>query len=232
MKYRVKFTKGEEIKFIGHLDILKLFQRAIKRAGLPIDYSKGFNPHQLISFANPLNLGFTSLGEYCDMVMKEDIEPKDIISRLNEVMPDGIEILNAVRLSETADNAMASVMAAQYTVRPDDKLSLENLDENIKAFMGQQTIMAEKKTKNNLKQTDIKPDIFKFENISKDGNVILRFFLAAGSLRSVKAELVLKSFYEFLNLEFDRYKMRYCRDDLFRLQDGKYLPLDEGDIVI
>ena len=60
--YRIKFTKGEEVKYIGHLDVMRIFQRAIKRADLPIAYSQGFNPHQLLSFANPLTLGTQVVG--------------------------------------------------------------------------------------------------------------------------------------------------------------------------
>ncbi|MGL4790895.1 MAG: TIGR03936 family radical SAM-associated protein, partial [Anaerotignaceae bacterium] len=64
MTYRFKFTKGPQVKFIGHLDVMQTFQRTIKRANLPIAYSQGFNPHQLLSFASPLSLGYTSEGEY------------------------------------------------------------------------------------------------------------------------------------------------------------------------
>ena len=65
-KYRIKYTKGPELRFVSHLDLMRLFQRAVRRAGLPIGYSHGFNPHQLMSFGNPLSLGMTSTGEYCD----------------------------------------------------------------------------------------------------------------------------------------------------------------------
>ena len=82
--YRVKFTKGEEVKFIGHLDIMRLFQRAIKRAKLPVAYSQGFNPHQLLSFASPLTLGATSEGEYGDIEMAEKIEPYIVMQELNK----------------------------------------------------------------------------------------------------------------------------------------------------
>ena len=78
MKYRIKFTKVGKVRFVGHLDLLKLFQRAIKRAGIPVAYSNGFNPHQLIGFAIPLPLGMASVGEYVDVELKEEVS-EDII---------------------------------------------------------------------------------------------------------------------------------------------------------
>ena len=84
MKYRFKMEKGEEIKFIGHLDLLVAFQRVLKRAHIPIDYSKGFNPHQLVSFASPLGLGLTSKAEYGDFQLKEDLDAEEVRERINK----------------------------------------------------------------------------------------------------------------------------------------------------
>ena len=85
-KYRIKYSKGPELRFVSHLDLMRLFQRAVRRAGLPIGYSHGFNPHQLMSFGNPLSLGMTSIGEYCDFEFETPVEPREIAERLGAVM--------------------------------------------------------------------------------------------------------------------------------------------------
>ena len=100
IKYRIKFTKTGNMIYIGHLDLLKFFQRTIKRAGLPIAYSLGFNPHQLMIFAIPLSLGVSSVGEYLDIQLKQDMSCEEIENRLNSTMPLGIKILSVRKLVE------------------------------------------------------------------------------------------------------------------------------------
>ena len=83
MKIRIKFAKTGCMKFIGHLDIMRFFQKAIRRSGLPIAFSEGFSPHMIMSFAAPLGVGVTSSGEYFDMELTEEISSAEITDRLN-----------------------------------------------------------------------------------------------------------------------------------------------------
>ena len=92
-KLRLKFSKNGPIKFIGHLDVMRYFQKAIRRAEIDIKYSEGFSPHQVISFAQPLSVGATSDGEYMDISVNSMVSAEDIMNRLNSVMNEGIEIL-------------------------------------------------------------------------------------------------------------------------------------------
>ena len=117
MKIRIKFSKHGNLKYIGHLDFQRYFQKAIRRAEIDIAYSTGFSPHQIMSFAAPLGVGLESNGEYMDIEMNSFSGSKDIISRLNAVQAEGIQILSAKVLPEGAGNAMASVAAAGYTIR-------------------------------------------------------------------------------------------------------------------
>ena len=84
MRYVIKFTKGDNIKFIGHLDLMRTIQRIIKRSGLPVEYSKGFNPHMSLSIAQPLSVGVYSDGEYLDLVLTEELSCEDVINKLND----------------------------------------------------------------------------------------------------------------------------------------------------
>ena len=89
MKVRVRFAKYGSMKFIGHLDIMRFFQKAIRRAGIDIRYSEGFSPHQIMSFAAPLGVGMESLGEYMDIELVSASDPQEIKEALNGQMVDG-----------------------------------------------------------------------------------------------------------------------------------------------
>lgn len=229
MKYRVKFSKGEEMKFIGHLDVMRLFQRAIKRADLPIAYSKGFNPHQLLAFANPLSLGMTSGGEYGDFEMEEEVEPKEIAEKLQKQMPEGICILDVVLLPKKTPKAMASVEAAGYRAILDKRVTPEMGERFLSSFLDQKEILMMKKTKHHLKETDIRPDILEMKQTVQENQVEIHMVLSAGSNQSVKAELVLQSFYEWMGLDFDRFQISFERSDLFRIRNEgqKRIPLNQ-----
>ncbi len=93
VRYLIKYTKESEIKFLSHLDLMRTIQRVIRRAKLPIEYSKGFNPHMSISIAQPLSVGVYSTGEYLDAVFIEAIDEKEIIKTLNENTVGGVKFL-------------------------------------------------------------------------------------------------------------------------------------------
>ncbi len=117
MKLRVKFSKKGIMKFIGHLDTMRYFQKANRRAGIDVAYSEGYSPHQKMSFAQPLSVGVESEGEYFDLEVRSVTSSEDMISRWNECRAEGIRVEDCVLLPEDAPNAMASVYAADYEVR-------------------------------------------------------------------------------------------------------------------
>ena len=121
MNVRVRFAKYGAVKFIGHLDVLRYFQKAVRRAGLKIAYSQGFHPHQIMSFASPLGVGITSEGEYMDMELTAEYTPQEIVEALNTAMVEGFTVLSARILPEPEngrkrETAMSLVTAADYLV--------------------------------------------------------------------------------------------------------------------
>lgn len=117
MKVRIKFTKTGAMKFVGHLDTMRYFQKAIRRAELPVAFSGGYSPHMIMSFAAPLGVGTTSMGEYFDMELTEKVPTAEIEDRLNAVMVEGITISSARQVEDgKASTAMALVAAADYFV--------------------------------------------------------------------------------------------------------------------
>ena len=131
MKYRFKLYKGDEIKFIGHLDLLVAFQRVLKRADMPIAYSQGFNPHQLVAFASPLSLGLTSTAEYGDFQLKEDLDADFVMEKMNEHMPDGLKITSLVKLADGVKNTMSSLERAEYELYFDSSITPEDIKANL-----------------------------------------------------------------------------------------------------
>ena len=105
MKIRIKFSKQGNMRFIGHLDIMRYFQKAMRRADIDICYSAGFSPHMIMSFASPLGLGLESDGEYMDISVKQSPSSKEAVERLNAVMAEGIEVLSWRELPENSKNA-------------------------------------------------------------------------------------------------------------------------------
>jgi radical SAM-linked protein len=94
-RIRIKYRKGEEVKFISHRDLIRAFTRAIRRAGLPIAYSQGFNPHMKISWGNALKVGAASEGEFAELQFEGWVKPREVIEKLGPQMPKGLEILEA-----------------------------------------------------------------------------------------------------------------------------------------
>ncbi len=118
MKVRVKFSKQGNMKFIGHLDVMRYFQKAIRRAGIDIAYTEGLSPHMIMSFASPLGVGLTSDAEYMDLELRTPISSKAAIDALNAVGVEGIEVTGFYEIPEgKANKAMTLVAAADYIVR-------------------------------------------------------------------------------------------------------------------
>lgn len=104
--YRFCFEVRGVSKFLSHLDILKLFNRALMRAGLPVAYSEGFNPHPKISFGPPRGVGIEGLAEWSELVLKEDIAPAEVLKRLNRALPESIQVKSVRQLDEAPHPAL------------------------------------------------------------------------------------------------------------------------------
>ncbi|HHW30249.1 MAG TPA: DUF2344 domain-containing protein [Clostridiaceae bacterium] len=216
---RVKFTRGDEVKYISHLDMMKAFERALRRSGLPISYSQGFNPHPKMVFGLPLSVGVTSEAEYADFELEEIIETREFMERLNSQLPSGLKIIDA-REKKTKGNIMAEICRASYSIRviSEKDTSLEEINKGIEQFMNKQEIIVKKETKSKVKDTDIRKMIFFMqvlpldltknktsynmtlenmtsENCSNKKTMYeLKLTLSAGSKANLKPELLIEAF--------------------------------------
>ncbi len=161
MKIRIKYSKLGNLKFIGHLDVMRYFQKEIRRAKLDISYSKGYSPHQIISFAAPLALGITSDGEYFDAEFNSVTTSAEMIEALNAVSVDEIHVTKCVQIPENAKNAMSIVAASDYeiTFREQNDLS-EKLLASVEELNKQDEIIVLKKTKKSEKKKKISVRVF------------------------------------------------------------------------
>ncbi|MFO8143381.1 MAG: TIGR03936 family radical SAM-associated protein [Dehalococcoidales bacterium] len=115
-RLRVKFTRREELKFISHLDLIRLWQRALHRARLPLSYSKGFTPHPRISLAVPLSIGVTSETELIDIFLEKAVSPHFFRAVLRQQLPRGIEIIQVYPIASHLPSLQSQASLAEYTV--------------------------------------------------------------------------------------------------------------------
>ena len=181
-KYRICFRKIDAMRFIGHLDLLRLFQRAVKRSGLPIAYSAGFNPHQLISFAMPLPIGHASVAEYADIEFTREVED---MKPLDAQLPQGLTIVRFRPFLPEERAGAALAAAALYKIEFPAGVET-TLDTRVAEILSAETLIIEKRTKSGSAMTDIRPDIIE---LRAEKN-ILHAMLAAGSARNLKPESV------------------------------------------
>lgn len=213
MKVRIKFSKHGAMKFIGHLDVMRYFQKAMRRAEIDIAFTEGFSPHMIMSFALPLGVGVTSDGEYVDIEVRTPIASAQAIAQLNAVMAEGVTVTSFRQIEEgKAGKAMSLVAAADYTVRfREGKAPAEGWQEKFLSFLKQEQITISKKTKKSEKEVDIRPHIYEAA-IEEEA---IHLTLAAGSAANVKPDLVLEAFASYLDWEMPPFALLVNRDELY-----------------
>lgn len=236
MKLRIKFSKHGSMKFIGHLDIMRYFQKAIRRSEIDVAYSEGFSPHQKMSFAAPLGVGLYSNGEYFDVEVNSLTSTDDILKRLNDTMNDEIEVLSVILLPDGAKKAMSLVGGADYTVVVKDdynelvssesstkytKINPLTLCENIENFYELSEIVVLKKTKKSEREIDIKPLIHEFGFKNENGNPVIFMIVNQGSENNLKPELVIEQLCKFSGVEYNEYAFQYTREDTLWFDEAK-----------
>ncbi len=162
VKLRMKFKKEGLTRFISHLDTMRTFERAFRRANLPIAFTQGFNPRPKITFAQALSVGVTSSSEYMDVEFYEDVSVDDVAFKLNQVLPEGIKILDV----KVADEKLALSMlnGATYIVTVVlGEVALEELKKCLKCLLQHEEIIIEKKTKSGKKLVNIAPLIYNLD---------------------------------------------------------------------
>ena len=218
MKIRIKFRKWGVMKFIGHLDMMRYFQKAVRRANIDIKYSEGYSPHQIMSFAAPLGVGITSDGEYFDIEVESTRSSKESIEAFNATMVDGVEVISYVKLPDHAKTAMSIVAAADYQLSYKEGYEIPYNTAKWREVIMREFVQAEsfsiiKKTKKSEREVDLKPLVY--------------LKVSTGSVDNIKPELVLASLYERCHLIYDENAIQIHRCEVYaRDEQEQLIPLD------
>ena len=234
MKVRIKFAKYGVMKFIGHLDVMRYFQKALRRADIDIKFSEGMSPHMIMSFAAPLGVGLTSVGEYVDIELRTPISTKKALEQLNQVMVEGMEILDFRQIEEgKAGKAMSLVAAADYTVTFRKGCAPEgDWQSDISGFFARKSIPVTKETKKGITEVDIRPMIYQ---MSVNAGVVT-MQLATGSAANLKPELVMEAYAEWKGFGLPEFALEVNRcevyADLGKNGKHRFVPLNElGEVI-
>lgn len=228
MKARIKFRKYGALRFIGHLDVMRFFQKVMRRAQIPIAFTGGFSPHMIMSFASPLGIGLTSDGEYFDVELTRAISGEEAVRRMNEECVEGIEVLSFRQIAEEKKMTGMTILAgADYLVSFKKGVPEEGWAERFASFMNQDSIRVIKQTKRSEKEVDIRPMIDRWE--IRGEQIFLQ--LAAGSSENLKPDLVMDTFCRFCGLDPQTVSFAYHRLELYANTgtDGKRIltPLED-----
>lgn len=255
MRVRIKFAKKESVQYLGHLDILRFFQRCFNRADVRMEYSEGFNPHQRMSFAQPLGVGIVSSGEYLDAEIADGQDLKKICERLNEVCGEGFEVLSVRAVKEGAKKVMAAVRYASYRVEVSGLISNTEKTESefaslrkdpedvlrkaIEKLLVKDRITVIKRTKSGEREVDIRPQMMELSLEKKDqkselknacaqADCVVCMTVTAASDNNLKAETLMQQIFSESEIAYDREKIKIQRVDLFA---DDMIPLDKFQTI-
>lgn len=238
LKIRIKFSKYGNMKFIGHLDTMRYFQKAMRRANIDIAYSTGFSPHQIMSFAAPLGVGIISDGEYLDIEVHSTKSTLESVQALNEAMVEGYHVEDYRLLPDDAKTAMSIVTCADYTLsyREGYELhrSLDELRQAVHEFYEvPEVISIVKKTKKSEKIIDLKQLVYDFQVVERDCKPAFYLKVSTGSTDNIKPELVMEHFYAYLGLELSEFAFITHRHDVYTgSKEAGFLALnDMGEVI-
>nr|WP_207738475.1 TIGR03936 family radical SAM-associated protein [Clostridium sp. D46t1_190503_E9] len=231
VRYVIKFTKESSVKFISHLDLMRTIQRVIRRADLPMEYSKGFNPHMALSIAQPLSVGVYSDAEYMDIVLVEELEEKEIIDRLNAKTASGIKFLNARKVitkegEKKLPQTMALVDAARFTIKM--LCSDSNVVESkIEELINKSEWTTIKKSKKGEKEVNLKTMIKEMKHWINNDELILNILISSGSREHLSPDLVAEYIKSNIPEILEDAFIDIKREEMYVLKDNKYIPIDK-----
>ncbi|MBR5808737.1 MAG: TIGR03936 family radical SAM-associated protein [Clostridia bacterium] len=187
--YVLKYSRDERVKYISHLDFIRTFHRTVRRAGLLMSFSQGFNPHPVMTIAMPLSVGVTSDSEYIKIGFQEDYAETEIMEKLNKAFPVGFKIL-AARKTEGKELDFAKLDRAIYDV----ELEWSGNSFDAQKFLGNKELTVMKKSKSGEKEADIRPYIHEFQVTSQsDDKMTITMCLASGNNYNLKPDTVISA---------------------------------------
>lgn len=181
---RAVFTRKGALSYIGHLDLMRTFERAIRRAELPILYSQGYNPRPMMVFALPLGVGIHTEGDVVDVPMSVPVDPEEFISKVNAELPKNLRILSSVSIPEPKDSLMSIVVAADY------RIEAKGIGRIATRILDYDEVITTKKSKGKIITVDIRSLIMDVNSID-DNAIMLK--VAAGSSKNLRPDVFMNA---------------------------------------
>ena len=215
-RYLLRFCKNGNTRFLSHLDLQRLFKRAMRRAGIEPAFSNGYNPHELINIVQPLSLGYESESEYFEIDTVWEYDAEKLPDLLNVSMPDGIRFTACREVERTSNNSSNRTVSAAY--RAVLGLKADVLPADISSFLEQDRILITKKDKKTKQpvEKDIKQFIYALEpHISDECGIVLYMMLRCASNETLNPGRLLESLFKYYNIDRPVYECRITRLDIF-----------------
>ncbi len=176
MRIRITFIKQGALRYTGHLDLHKLWERAARRADLPLAYSQGFHPQPKMNMAAALPLGFSSRCEVMDIKLEQDISLHDLPTRLNRTLPSGIQVVDVSQVDERAPALQTQVLSAEYEITLTEPVDRSELERKIESVIESKAIPRERRGK----MYDLRPLIEELK-LSSGGKIFMRLAAREGA---------------------------------------------------
>ncbi len=231
MRIVIKYTKDDRVKYISHLDFVRLVQRALRRAHIPVAYSRGFNPHPRISFASALAVGITSEGEYMDIFLDSYMDPELLCTRINEKLPQGIRFIESIEIDETIPSLMSLIERAKYRISgPNNVFKGHDTEKLLKRFLSQTEIQVTITNRKGSRQVDIRQMIHSMNIVPKEDKTIIDATLSTGSKANLRPELLIETFLDYMGISTDAgLQFKIHRLNLYLYKNNIWLtPIEMG----
>ncbi len=231
-RYRMAFSKEGLARFLSHLELMRTWERVLRRAGLPISFSGGFNPHPKMSFASALAVGVASRAEYLDVELEEELGEAAIHHRVSQCLPEGLRLNKVVRVPDGAPPLMAVVNSALYRIKLKARqpISAGELSRSVAFLVQQPAIPVERTTKDGGKKCyDLKPMLFDLHAYTAGEMVEVVAEVQAGSSGNVRPEEVARALVS-TGLAVDPHPFQVERLGLFIRKGGEnHCPLEVNE---
>lgn len=186
VKLSITFRKGEAARFLSHLDLMATMEYAIRRAGLPVALSEGFNPRLKMSIAAPLNLGYVGEREIMELVLSEAVPPEEICARLGAALPPGITVLSVHEVTQNTKSAASRLDTAIYRV--DLPAPQEDLSSRVRSLLARDTLPVEEHWEGKVRARDMRPLI---AELAAPSSQVLRIVARLDGKGSIRPEYLL-----------------------------------------
>jgi radical SAM-linked protein len=172
-RVRIVFRKGAEIKYISHLDLMRAWERALRRADIPLAYSQGFNPRPRLSFASALAVGFTGRAEMLDVFLEQHLGLREVASRLEAQLPAGLQLESAAEIPIALPSLPSQVIASEYEVRAQGEDGSGEIDERLRSLLAAESIPRRRELPDRVRTYDLRPLIEDLRLVGRGDDMVV-----------------------------------------------------------